>query len=51
MRDAGYFEALRDVSLWVASVAMKPDMDPHTLLALNAVVARLAAEAEKTEAA
>ena len=45
--DPQYARALRDVSLWVAEVAMSPSMDPHTLSALNAEIARLA----KAEAA
>lgn len=43
--DPQYARALRDVSLWIAKVAMSPAMDPGTLNALNNEIARLASEA------
>jgi hypothetical protein len=41
VRSSGYCAALRDVSCWVAAVAMEPRMDAGTLAALNTEIERL----------
>lgn len=41
LRYSGYCAALRDISCWVAAVAMQPRMDSGTLAALNTEIARL----------
>jgi hypothetical protein len=40
-RHPGYCAALRDISCWVAAVAMQPRMDASTLAALNVEIERL----------
>jgi hypothetical protein len=41
VRHSGYCAALRDLSCWVAAIALRSRMDSHTLAALNAEIARL----------
>jgi hypothetical protein len=41
VRHSGYCTALRDISCWVAAIAMKTGMDSDTLAALNVEIARL----------
>lgn len=41
LRYSGYCAALRDISYWVAAVAMKPCMDSGTLATLNTEIERL----------
>jgi hypothetical protein len=41
MRYSGYCAALRDISCWIAAIAMESRMDTGTLAALNTEIARL----------
>lgn len=41
VHQSGYYDALRDISCWVAVVALRPRMDCTTLAALNREIERL----------